>query len=73
MGPTFGNGVLTATQSFNRDKGCWSNANEFAYRIGMDSEGINMLTNLKCQKHGSFDESEFKISELEVWEIIFEK
>jgi hypothetical protein len=39
----------------------------------MDSEGRNMLTDLKCKKINGNEVSEFSVSELEVWEIVFEK
>jgi hypothetical protein len=74
-GPRFGVSELTAVyQPFNQDNTCWSNANVGGYRIGMDSESRSMLTNLKCKKdeHGLM-KSEFTITELEVWEIIFIK
>jgi hypothetical protein len=39
----------------------------------MDSEGKNMLTNLKCKNDAEIERCKFTISELEVWEVIFEK
>jgi hypothetical protein len=61
-------------EPFNEDKNCWSHANEGVYHIGIDSEGRNKLTNLKCEKNDLGSEiSEFSISELEVWAIVFEK
>jgi hypothetical protein len=41
------------------------------YKIEVDSENRSMLTNLKF--NGLRPVSYFTISELEVWEIIFEK
>ena len=74
-GPAFGNCELLALhQPFNKDNACCSNANVLGYRIGMDSESISMLTNLKCQEDtNGFMKSEVTITELEVWEIIFYK
>ncbi len=71
MGPRFGYSELTASESFNRDKGCRANANLSGYHIGMNSEGRNMLTNLKCEKKKLLMQTNFTISEIEVWEIIF--
>ena len=72
-GPCFGNRELLAlNQPFNKDNACLSDANEDGYQIGMDSEKINKLTNLKCEKYFGFDQCKFTISELEVWEIIYE-
>jgi hypothetical protein len=69
-GPCFGSGELgISNQPFNGDNYCISNVILPGYHIGEDSEGRNMLTNLKCDQLTSF----FTISELEVWEIIFEK
>jgi hypothetical protein len=41
----------------------------------MDSNNVSKLTNLKCEdEYGLFGwYSNFSISELEVWEVIFEK
>ena len=50
-----------------------SKINNPVYIIGMDSESKNMLTNLKCENIGDKTFCKFTISELEVWEIIFEK
>ena len=73
-GPEFGLSELNALlEPFNKDNACWSNANKDGYQIEMDSEKINKLTNLKCEKSGGgSDRCEFTISELEVWEIIYE-
>ena len=72
-GPSFGlSELLALIEPFNKDDACVSNANKEAYQIEMDSEKINKLTNLKCEKKHGFDECKFTISELEVWEIIYE-
>jgi hypothetical protein len=67
-GPCFGYGELIARRSLNIDNRCYSLANLSGYNIGKDSESRSMLTNLKCDGLVS----RFTISELEVWEIIFE-
>jgi hypothetical protein len=72
-GPWFGNSELLALlQPFNRDNACLSSANRDGYQIEMDNEKINKLTNLKCESEFEFDRCDFTISELEVWEIIYE-
>jgi hypothetical protein len=68
-GPCFGNSELYAKEPFNGKNKCMSYVNRYGYRIKMDSESKSNLTNLKCQ----YGWSEFTISELEVWEVIFEK
>jgi hypothetical protein len=69
-GPVFGIGELeTDGEPLNDYNNCCSFVNMAVYLIGKDSEGRNMLTNLKCVGWVS----NFTISELEVWEIIFEK
>jgi hypothetical protein len=70
LGPCFGGGELVAEGPFYGDNKCYSWANNPGYNIGMDSESRSMLTNLK---YGFSEKSLFTISELEVWEIIFEK
>ena len=70
-GPVFGQGELRADEPFNGNNKCFSNANNSGYKIEKDSQGISMLTNLKCNWYGLI--SDFTISELEVWEVIFEK
>ena len=63
-------------EPFNGNDKCESYANIVGYHITMDSESKSNLTNLKCQKqHPLLDVflCNFTISELEVWEIIFEK
>jgi hypothetical protein len=72
-GPYFGNGELAAEEPFNGDNKCYSYANRGGYNIGKDRESRSMLTNLKCEWQFIGYESRFTISELEVWEVIFEK
>ena len=60
-GPRFGLGELSAYQEpLNGDKNCFSSYDK-VYRIPIDDSGKNMLTNKK--------ESNFTITELEVWEV----
>ena len=68
-GPVFGSAELFASEPFNGNNKCYSNANNLGYKIEEDNEGINTLTSLKCEYGWSY----FSISELEVWEVIFEK
>ncbi len=51
---------------------CWSIANHPGYKIPVNSEGINMLTNKKFvkNKHGS-EICKFTIREIEVWGVKF--
>jgi hypothetical protein len=72
-GPSFGDGGIVAREPFNGYDRCESYANDVCYNIGKDSESRSMLTNLKCLNYGLGIECKFTISELEVWEIIFEK
>jgi hypothetical protein len=45
-GPWFGNGELRVFhEPFNEPNACLSMANESSYKIPVNSEGINMLTN----------------------------
>lgn len=49
-GPIFGNDKLAAIhEPFNEYKYCYSKTNERCYNIRRNSEGINMLTNQKCE------------------------
>jgi hypothetical protein len=50
-GPCFGEGELGAAEPFNGDSKCYSWANRYGYKIGMDGESRSMLTNLKCEKN----------------------
>jgi hypothetical protein len=46
----FGNGELAVGNApFNRENSCWSFSNFDGYRIPVDDEGKNMLTNQKSQ------------------------
>ena len=54
-------------EPFNKPNACWSNANLGAYKIPVNSEGINMLTNKKSVKEGGYEISYFTIREIEVW------
>jgi hypothetical protein len=73
-GPHFGDGELCADEPYNGNNSGKSFVNEACYSITMDSESKNNLTNLKCVKGklGMYF-SEFTISELEVWEVIYDK
>ena len=69
-GPYFGDIELSAWyEPFNKENACSSYTNDRGYSIPSNSEGINMLTNQKCQ----FDETlcNFTISEIEVWGVSF--
>ena len=66
-GPYFGDWELLALyEPFNQENACTSLANWSGYKIPLNSEGINMLTNQKCNEL-----SEFTISEIEVWGVSF--
>jgi hypothetical protein len=69
-GPEFGSAELTATEPFNGNNKCWAHINGAGYKIEMDSEKISKLTNLKFKYIGVYT-SNFTITELEVWEVIF--
>ena len=71
-GIEFGNSELGANETFDGNNKCYSYANFPGYRIEIDSKKINKLTNLKCIA-GILNKwkSDFTISELEVWEVIF--
>ena len=66
-GPCFtkdGNSELGAYyEPFNGDRCCGSYANKPGYRIPVDAEGKNMLTNK--------GDGRFTISELEIWEVTY--
>ncbi len=48
-GPNFGDVELSAWyEPFNKEKACCSYTNNSGYSIPRNSEGINMLTNQKC-------------------------
>ena len=72
LGPGFGYSELIAQyEPFNKDRACRSRAYQNGYSIDMDKEYINKLTNLE-RTFGDV-ECKFTISELEVWEVIFEE
>jgi hypothetical protein len=61
-------------EPFNGHNYCYSSVNLSSYSIGMDSEMKSKLTNLECVKTvKEILTSFFTISELEVWQVIFEK
>jgi hypothetical protein len=68
-GPHFGWEELSAwSEPFNKENACTSFTNESGYKIPRNSEGINMLTNQKCNRFGKCS---FTISEIEVWGVSF--
>ena len=71
MGPNFGFLELTALlEPFNKENACRSWTNRSIYEIPRNSEGINMLTNQKCNGLDN-DLCYFTISEIEVWGVSF--
>ena len=52
-----------SAEPFNGNENCISEANNTAYAIPADADGLNMLTNKK--------DGWFTISELEVWEVTY--
>jgi hypothetical protein len=72
-GPCFGFGeLIVAYEPFNEPNACWSNANRDNYKIPVNDEGINMLTNKKSLKGlDGEEESKFTIKEIEVWGVTF--
>jgi hypothetical protein len=63
--------LIAANEPFNKENACRSYTNETPYRIPLNSEGINMLTNMK----NIFDKNrcDFTITELEVWGVSFKE
>ncbi len=61
MGSGYGS-ELCVYSPFNREKNCYSYANQPGYKISVDQNGNNMLTNKK-------DGERFTITEIEVWEV----
>jgi hypothetical protein len=55
-------------ESFNTPNAFFSRANNVAYKIPENSEGINMLTNKKSNENNHCD---FTITEIEVWGVTF--
>jgi hypothetical protein len=71
-GPSFGFVELSAfNEPFNKENACRSWTNEDVYNIPRNSEGINMLTNQKCNSGLNDRKCEFTISEIEVWGVTF--
>ena len=69
-GPYFGSAELSAVyEPFNKENGCLSDTNDDAYNIPSNSEGINMLTNMK--NNSVLNLCEFTITELEVWGVSY--
>jgi hypothetical protein len=75
LGPCFGYVELLASyEPFNQENACRSYTNWSGYNIPRNSEGINMLTNQKCNDGGLYTDKwypEFTISEIEVWGVSF--
>ena len=68
-GPLFGYSDLSADyEPFNKKYACQSWTNHYGFDIPRNSEGINMLTNMKIT---FFNRCDFTISELEVWGVSF--
>ncbi len=71
-GPYFGNIELSAWyEPFNKENACISYSNSSGYSIPRNSEGINMLTNQKCNGQFEGRACDFTISEIEVWGVTF--
>lgn len=73
FGPTFGDSELIAGNGYSGLDRCISVAYKAGFMIGINFEGNNKLTNLKCEDNLLGQISKFTISELEEWEIIFEE
>ncbi len=64
--------MLVFLEPFNQHNACYSDANENGYKIPVNSESINMLTNKKSVKDkGGWERSGFTIREIEVWGVTF--
>jgi hypothetical protein len=73
-GPYFGFWELSAMyEPFNKENACWSYTNHYAYNIPRNSEGINMLNNMKNNSPFNDNFCAFTITELEVWGISFKQ
>ena len=70
-GPYFGLRELSAYEPFNKENACSSYTNDSGYSIPRNSEGINMLTNQKCNGILFNEVCHFTISEIEVWGVTF--
>jgi hypothetical protein len=72
-GPLFGKkyfeDLSALSEPFNRENACGSWTNKDAYIIPRNSEGINMLTNQKCDLFRNL--CLFTITEIEVWGVNF--
>ncbi len=64
---------MQVTEPFNGEGKSFSVANLKGYNIPMDNKYKNMLTSLKCEVNILCAICYFTISEIEVWEVIFEK
>jgi hypothetical protein len=70
-GPSFGYNELSAVnEPFNKENACRSDTNDVAYNIPLNSEVINMLTNMKRNVF-SPNCCNFTITELEVWGVSY--
>ena len=67
-GPIFGDGLKLLFEPFNKPNACFSCANRDNYKIPVNDEGINMLTNKKKTEN---NRCEFTITEIEVWGVTF--
>ena len=63
--------MVALWEPFNGENKCWSFVNGIGYKIGVDSERINKLTNEKCEEGSKC--CKFTIVELEVWEIVMKE
>jgi DNA modification methylase len=73
QGPQFGIGeLLVINEPFNEPNACWSMGNYNGFKIPVNDEGINMLTNKKSLKNKvGNEECHFTIKEIEVWGVTF--
>jgi hypothetical protein len=70
-GPDFGVAELKVYEEpFNKPDACWSHNDSLVYRIPVNSEDINMLTNKK-KTPGYSNLCKFTITEIEVWGVTF--
>jgi hypothetical protein len=75
-GPWFGTELALLDEPFNKPNACrsWSclSTKIDVYKIPVNTDGINMLTNKKSLKNEKgYEESEFTIKEIEVWGVTF--
>ena len=71
-GPYFGDGELYTFEPFNQVNQCCSYINRNVYGISKNKEDKSMLTNLPFSKPMFGIKCDLTISELEVWEVVFE-